>query len=236
MRWLLGVLGRARADLDERLLISLYNSMVLPHLQYSLMVCGNFEVDRNKAQGETLLKLQERFVGFIAGKGGRYHADPLFAKYGLLKVGDLYRQQLRMHAWKFHNGRLPDSQAAILVRVGESHSYGTRAARSGLVVITGDRRLVGYRILTEWMTLTEEQRAVMSIAGFKRSSKGDFLVQYGAFQCGGWAEGVWALIVALPSCWLLLLLPFGVSPADHRRGVGCFCSFALLLPCGVSPA
>jgi ribonuclease P/MRP protein subunit RPP40 len=32
MRWLLGVLGRARADLDEPLLISLYNSMVLPHL------------------------------------------------------------------------------------------------------------------------------------------------------------------------------------------------------------
>jgi hypothetical protein len=35
---LLGVLGRARADLKERLLVSLYNSMVLPHLQYCLMV------------------------------------------------------------------------------------------------------------------------------------------------------------------------------------------------------
>jgi hypothetical protein len=36
MRRLLGVLGRTRVDLDEHLLISLYNSMVLPHLQY----CG----------------------------------------------------------------------------------------------------------------------------------------------------------------------------------------------------
>jgi hypothetical protein len=115
----------------------------------------NGQADRNKAQGKTLLKLQKRFVGLIAGKGGRYHADPLFAK-----VGDLYRQQLRMHAWKFHNGRLPDSQATMLVRVGESHSYGTWAAHSGLVVSTGDRRLVGYRIPTE------EQRAAMSIAGF----------------------------------------------------------------------
>jgi hypothetical protein len=67
------------------------------------MVWGNFEADRNKAQGETLLKLQKRFMGLIVGKGGRYHADPLFAKYGILKVGDLYRQQLRMHAWKFHS-------------------------------------------------------------------------------------------------------------------------------------
>jgi hypothetical protein len=80
-RRLLGVLGRARADLDERLLISLYNSMVLPHLQYCLMVWGNFESDLNNAQGETLLKLQKRFVG------GRYHVDPLFAEYGILKVG-----------------------------------------------------------------------------------------------------------------------------------------------------
>jgi hypothetical protein len=85
-----------------------------------------------------------------------------------------------MHAWKFHNDRLPDSQAAMLVRVGESHSYGARAARSGSVVSTGDRRLVGYRIPTGWGTLTEplirvseEQRAVALIAG----SEGDFLVQ-----------------------------------------------------------
>jgi hypothetical protein len=42
---LLGVLGRARADLDERLLISLYNSVVLPHLQYCLLVWRNFRSD-----------------------------------------------------------------------------------------------------------------------------------------------------------------------------------------------
>jgi hypothetical protein len=84
------VLGRARADLGEHLLVSVYNSMVLPHLQYCLIVWGNFEADRNKAEGETLLKLQKMFVDIIAGKGSRYHADLLFAKYGILKVGDLY--------------------------------------------------------------------------------------------------------------------------------------------------
>jgi hypothetical protein len=77
----------------------------------------------------------------------------------------------------------------MLARVGESHSYGTRAACSGLVVSTGDRRLVGYRIPTELGTLTEEQRAIMSVAGFKRSLKGDFLVQYVTFQCG--VAGCW---------------------------------------------
>ena len=71
--------------------------MVQPHLHYCLMVWWDFGAGRNGAQGETLLKLQKRFVGLIAGRGGLYHADPLFYKYGILKVGDLYRHQLRMH-------------------------------------------------------------------------------------------------------------------------------------------
>ena len=137
MRQLLGVLGRIRSVLDERLLVSLYNSMVLPHLQYCLMVWGDFEAGRNRAHGETLLRLQKRFMELIAGKRGRYHADPLFARYEVLKVGDLYRQQLRLHAWKFWNGRLPGRQMAALRRVDESHGYGTRSARSGLVVGSG---------------------------------------------------------------------------------------------------
>jgi hypothetical protein len=69
----------------------------------------------------------------------------------------------------------------MLARVGESHSYGTRAARSGLVVSMGNH--------TDWATLTEERRAIMSVAGFKRSSKDHFLVQYEAFQCG--VAGCW---------------------------------------------
>jgi hypothetical protein len=44
----------------------------------------------------------------------------------------------------------------------------------------------------EWRTLTEEHRGMRSVGGFKRSSKGDFLVQYGLFQCrvaGCWVYG-----------------------------------------------
>jgi hypothetical protein len=58
------------------------------------------------------------------------------------------------------------------------------------MVSTGDHRLVGYMILMEWGTLTDQQRAIMSVAGFKWSWKGDFLVQYEAFQCG------------VVSCWV----------------------------------
>ena len=84
-------------------LLMLYNAMVLPHLQYCLMLWGGFQEDHNTKLRDSLLSLQKRLVGVIAGKRGKYHSDPLFARYGILKVGDLYHLQLRIHAWKFWN-------------------------------------------------------------------------------------------------------------------------------------
>ena len=88
MEQLLGVLGRAGSVLGRCLLHSI--GLVLAHLQCCLMVWGNFATDRNKTQGDALLRLQKRFVGLMAGKRGWYPADPLFARFGVLKVGDLY--------------------------------------------------------------------------------------------------------------------------------------------------
>jgi hypothetical protein len=164
--------------------------MVLPHLQYCLMVGGDFEVGRNRAQGETLLKFQKRFVGLIAGKGAVILR--ILCEYGVLKMGDLYRQQLRLHAWEFWICWLPDSQVAMLRRVDECHGYGTSSARTGLVVGSGGHRSMGYRVPAEWHTFTKELRGLGSVARFKQSSKGDFLVGYGVFQCrvaGFWVCG-----------------------------------------------
>ena len=121
----------------------------------------------------------------MAGKHGVYHVDPLFTRFGILKVRDLYRQQVRVHTWKFWNGTLPENQAAMLQRADERHGYGTRAARGGeLALSSRDHRGVGYRVPMEWRSLSEEQRGMGWISGFKRSSRAGFLVGYGAFDCG----------------------------------------------------
>ena len=158
--------------------------MVLPHLQYCLMVWGNFEACRNATKGEALLRAQKRFVGLMAGRRGLYHADPLFARFRVLKVGDLYRQQVRLHAWKFQNGRLPEGQAAMLQRVDARHGYGTRAARGGaLTVTTAEYRSVGHSVPAEWGSLGLELRGAPTLSSFKRASRAGFLGTYGAFSC-----------------------------------------------------
>ena len=130
------------------------------------------------------MRYQKRFAGLVAGRRGRYHADPLLADHGMLKVGDLYRQQLRVHAWRFWNGRLPGNQAAMLRRTGDVHGHATRAARTGVFMSTRDHRSVGYRVPREWAGLSEAQRGVGSLVAFKGASRAGFLAGYGAFVCG----------------------------------------------------
>ena len=133
--------------------------------------------------GQALLRYQKRFAGLIAGRRGQYHSDPLFAQFGMVKIGDLYRQQLRVHAWRFWNGRLPENQAAMLSRVGDVHGHATRSARAGLHVASRDHASVGYRVPREWAQLTDGQRGAGSLAAFKRGSRAGFLGEYGGFVC-----------------------------------------------------
>ena len=125
--------------------------------------------------------------------GGRkarpIRADPLFAQYGMLKVGDLYRQPLRVHAWWFQFGLLPNGQVAMLTRTADMHGYATRSAHSGLTGMARDHRMVGYRVPKEWATLTEAQRGVWSLAALKRGARAGFLAEYGPFVCQD--DGCW---------------------------------------------
>ena len=76
---LLGVLGRAGAVLGGQAVLSLYNGLVLPHLQYCLMVWGDLQGARNATLAVSLLRYQKRSAGLVADKRGRFHADPLLA-------------------------------------------------------------------------------------------------------------------------------------------------------------
>ena len=180
---MLGVIGRSSGIIGKESLQRLYNALVLPHLQYCLMAWGDFQGNHNIKQRDALLKLQKKFVGIIAGKRERYHADPLFAGLQILKIDDLYRQQLRVHAWKFWNGKLPGCQAQALSKSSEVHGHDTRAAQKGLSIRTQDHKSISYRVPKEWGMLREEQRGMKALTGFKRMSRKSFLSMYGEFKC-----------------------------------------------------
>ena len=133
--------------------------------------------------GEALLRLQKRLAGIIAGKRGLYHSDPIFAELGILKVSDLYRQQLRLYAWRFWNEKLPGNQKILLNKVSDVHKYNTRSAETGIYPQSQDHRSVGYRVPKEWETVAKSLREKTSLNGFKRKSKEEFFTCYKSFEC-----------------------------------------------------
>lgn len=180
---LLGVVGRASSTLIGGSLRTVYNGLVLPYLQYCLIVWGDFVGGRNKTLAGSLLRYQKKFVGLIAQARTKYHADPLFAKYGILKIDDLYRQQLRMHAWQFWNGCLPENQAAMFHRTTTLHGHATRSAGSGISVGDRDQGSIKYRMPKEWSMIPEELKNRKSVTAFKLSSKRQMIEQYTEFEC-----------------------------------------------------
>ena len=144
---------------------------------------GGTSWGKNVTTGKTLLKYQKRFAGKIAGKNGIYHADPLFAKYGILKIDDLYKQQLRVHAWQFWNKQLPQSQSVMLQKVSDMHNYNTRAAETLLSATTKDQQSKSYRVSKEWSLVPVKLRECMTCSSFRRQSRKNLLQQYRRFEC-----------------------------------------------------
>ena len=133
--------------------------------------------------GENLLRYQKKLAGMIAEKRGNFHSDPVFSQLGMLKISDLYRQQLRIYAWKFTKNKLPSNQMVMLCKVNQIHTHNTRSARSGLFVSTQDHRAAAYRIPKEWQGLPEKMKELNSLGGLKRNSKKYFISKYAAFKC-----------------------------------------------------
>ena len=162
-------------------LLLLYNTMVLPHLQYCLINWGNFKGDRNLGLRDRLLALQKCFVRIISGADRISHADPLFSKLGTLKVDDLFTQSVRIFSYKLSKGLLPGGVADMVQILDHGHS--TRGAKRNFFVSRADSRSISSVAPKLWNSLSLEFKQSPSLAAFKNKSKQDLLAPYGAFVC-----------------------------------------------------
>ena len=154
----------------------LYNTMVLPHLQYCLINWGNFKGDRNLGLRDGLLSLQKRLVRIICGTHWISHADPLFAELGKLKVEELYIQAVRIFAFKAARGILPGGMASMVGKV--SHGYNTRGASSNFFMDRSEGKSLISIAPNIWIFLPMEMKSLTSIETFKEKSKGGLLAPY----------------------------------------------------------
>lgn len=99
----LGIMGRAKYFLTAYELKLLYNTMILPHLNYCAAVWGS-----NYATNVfSLVKLQKRALRIIDKKPCYHPSRELFIKYKVLKFTDLVTEQLIIILLGYLNQSLP---------------------------------------------------------------------------------------------------------------------------------
>ena len=77
----------------------IYNTLILPHITYGIMVWGY--------QGNRLNKIQMKCIRIITSNKYNSHTEPLFKQLNMLKLEDLLKiQQLKFY-FKFNEGSLP---------------------------------------------------------------------------------------------------------------------------------
>ena len=101
----IGILNRVKFLLSQDVLLSLYYTMIHPHLLYCNIVWGG-------ASQTTLNKLtclQKRAIRLITRSEFRATTSPLFKQHGILKLNDIHKLQIYMFMFKCKYNLLPES-------------------------------------------------------------------------------------------------------------------------------
>ena len=104
--------------LPQNILKILYNSLILPHLQYCILSWG-FKSDR-------IFKLQKRAVRIITCSKYNAHTEPLLKTLNLLKIEDIMKTKALKLCYRYKQNELPKYFESMFTESNDNHSHDTR--------------------------------------------------------------------------------------------------------------
>ena len=115
----IGIMNRLKNTLPNDVLQIIYYSLVLPYLNYGILVWG--------CKCQNLSILQKRSVRLIVGEKYNAHTEPIMKFLKLLKVSDILKREEIRFIYKLHNKLLPKYFInEMLVTNSQYHDYETR--------------------------------------------------------------------------------------------------------------
>ena len=112
-------MNRLKRFLPIEIMRVIYNSLVLPHFQYSILNWG-FKVSR-------LAKLQKKAVRIVSCSRYNAHTEPIFKSLKLLKISDILKLNILKMYFKFYHKLLPTYLSNMFLQ-NDSHGYNLRAS------------------------------------------------------------------------------------------------------------
>ena len=114
----IGLLSRLKRTLPQNTLRLIYTSLVLPHLQYSILNWG-FNLGR-------INKLQKKAMRHITCSPYNAHTTPIFNELKLLKLEDIFKIALLKFHFKYESNQLPSYFSNMFLPENVEHDHNTR--------------------------------------------------------------------------------------------------------------
>ena len=173
-----GILGKLKSTFPRHALLMLYNSLILPYLNYSSMIWAN-EYNKNKLH--KIYILQKKAVRIICNMNYTAHAAPGFKSLKLLTIMDISKLQLCEFMFKYSKNLLPNVFQQYFNTNANFHPYVTRHAndyhRSSVRTCVG-KCSISSRGSKIWNAMPNEIKSAPSLQIFKARLKSTFWIEY----------------------------------------------------------
>jgi hypothetical protein len=173
----IGVIRRVSKVLPGDVLFTLYNTLVMPYLEY----CNIAWATNGSVLLDKLFILQKKVIRLITDSHWNAHSDPLFKQKHTLKLYDINTLQVASFMFKAVNNMLPASFAGYFVLNKDIHAHETRHVNDihSIQFRTNLRgsciRVYGPKI---WNAIPVFIQTVKSVSSFKNQFKNILMENY----------------------------------------------------------
>ena len=122
----IGIIRKLKNVLPSSVLLTIYNSLILPQLTYGILVWGY--------ESNCIFKLQKMALRAMTSSKYNAHTNPLFKKMHLLKVGDIHTVQQLKNFYKLTQNNLPAYFNSFLIR--RQHNIHEHLTRNRDMLVT----------------------------------------------------------------------------------------------------
>ena len=120
----IGIINKVKFYFPTRILLNLYSTLILPHLNYGIIAWGNCADYLLKI----ILLLQKKALRVICHSDFRAHTDAPFLTHSILKITDLYNYNLGIFMYNLNRNELPNVLYSMFSKNVNIYNYPTRSA------------------------------------------------------------------------------------------------------------
>ena len=173
----IGILYKLQDFLNEKSLFTLYNGLVLPHINYCNIIWGNC----GQTKINSILLLQKKALRIVTHSPYRASTEPLFSNLKTLKINEIHTLQTGSFMFKYSHKLLPRTFHETFHQNSSIHSYPTR--RSNDYHLENPKTTIAQRSVKHhgpdiWNSLPAQLKSIKSLKTFKVHLKSHLLSEY----------------------------------------------------------